>query len=225
MPMLRFATVNSTRRSSRSSTTWRITTASNTIPWPTLPTQRRRSGDPEKLEAYIASLNKPPYNETPSFDQLLARAFFAGQRKDADAALKALRAACDCVRTTDDRPVMTEYQYAEACEWLYQDTGDPRFIAELLDWARKQQTVQPTMAWAYSMQYQYEKPGAARTRALAMTEYLDPASPRITKASQGERAIARAWLAHTLPSNQTPRPVHRQPIRSPGRIPTLPAKC
>jgi len=153
-----------------------------------------KSGDPEKLEAYVVSLNKPPFSEPVSFDQLLAKAFFAGQRKDADAALKALQEAVRLRPYTDDRPVMTEYQYAEACEWLYQDTGDPRFVTELLDWARKQETVQPTFAWAYSMQYEFEKPGATRTRALAMTEYLDPASPRITKASQAERAAAKAWL-------------------------------
>ena len=153
-----------------------------------------RSGDPGKLEAYVASLANPPYNEPSSFDQLLAKAFFAGQRKDADTALKALGEAVRLRPYTDDRPVMTEYQYAEACEWLYQDTGDPRFVTELLDWVRKQETVQPTFSWAYSVQYEYERPGAARTRALAMTEYLDPASPRITKASQGERAAAKVWL-------------------------------
>jgi hypothetical protein len=95
---------------------------------------------------------------------------------------------------TDDRPVMTEYQYAEACEWLYQDTGDPRFVTELLEWTRKQQSVQPTFGWIYSMQYEYERPGAARTRALAMTQFLDPASPRISKATPSERAAAKAWL-------------------------------
>jgi hypothetical protein len=158
-----------------------------------------RSGDPEKLEAYVESLNSPPYNEAPSFDQLLAKAFFASQRKDANAALKALTEARRLRPYTDDRPVITEYQYAEACEWLYQDTGDPRFVAELLDWARKQQTVQPNLAWAYSMEYEYERPGAARTRALAMTEYLDPASSRITKASQAERAAAKAWLEEHPP--------------------------
>ena len=152
------------------------------------------TGDPEKLEAYIESLDRPPYNETTRFDQLLAKAFFAGKRNDADTALKDLRAALRVRPYTEDRPVMTEYQFAEACEWLYQDTGDPRFVTELLDWVRKQQAVQPIMAWAYSMEYEYEKPSAARTRALAMTEYLDPASPRITKASQAERAAAKAWL-------------------------------
>jgi hypothetical protein len=152
------------------------------------------NGDPEKLEAYINSLNSPPYNEVPSFDQLLAKAFFAGRRKDADGALKDLREALRLRPYTDDRPVMTEYQYAEACEWLYRDTGDSRFVTELLDWARKQETVQPFLAWAYSMQYEYERPGAARTRALAMTEYLDRASPRISKASLAERAAAKAWL-------------------------------
>jgi hypothetical protein len=153
-----------------------------------------KSGDPEKLEGYIERLNGAPYNEMPSFDQWLAKAFFAGQRKDLNTALKALQTALRLRPYTEDRLVLTEYQYAEACEWLYQDTGDPRFLAELLDWARRQQMVQPTQAWAYAMQYQYEKPGAARTRALAMTEYLDPASPRIAKASKTDRAAAKTWL-------------------------------
>jgi tetratricopeptide (TPR) repeat protein len=165
------------------------------------------SGDPEKLEAYIESLNSAPYNEVPTFDQLLAKAFFAGQRKDANVALKALREARRLRPYTDDRPVMTEYQYAEACEWLYQDTGDLRFVAELLDWARDQQTVQPILAWTYSMEYEYESPGAVRTRALAMTEYLDPGSPRITKASQAERAAAKAWLNEHPPFRSTKKDV------------------
>jgi hypothetical protein len=163
------------------------------------------TGDPEKLEAYIDSLNRPPYNETLSFDQLLAKAFFAGQRKDANSALKDLRAALRLRPYTEDRPVMTEYQYAEACEWLYQDTGDPRFVVELLDWARRQQTVQPFMAWPYSMEYEYEKPGPERTRALAMTEYLDPVSPRIAKASRAERAAAKTWLDEHPPFRSTKR--------------------
>ena len=158
-----------------------------------------RTGDSEKLEAYIDSLGRPPYNETLSFDQLLAKAFFAGYRKDADAALKDLRAALRLRPYTEDRPVMTEYQYAEACEWLFQDTGDVRFVAELLEWARRQQTVQPVMAWAYSMEYEHAKPGAERTRALAMTGYLDPVSPRIARASQAERAAAKVWLEEHSP--------------------------
>jgi hypothetical protein len=153
-----------------------------------------KTGDPEKLEAYMAGFDGAPQKEIPTFDLWLGKAFFAGQRKDSDAALAALRTALRLRVFTDDRPVLTEYQYAEACEWLYHDTQDRRFIAELLDWVKKQQAVQPTMAWAYAMQYQYETPGAARTRALAMTEYLDPASPRIMKASRDERGAAKAWL-------------------------------
>jgi hypothetical protein len=165
-----------------------------------------KSGDPEKLEAYVISLNNPSNGEPPSFDQVLAKAFFAGQRKDADTALKSLREAVRVRPYTDDRPVMTEYQYAEACEWLYQDTGDPRFVTELLDWTRKQQSVQPTFAWIYSMQYEYERPGAARTRALAMTQFLDPASPRISKATPSERVAARAWLEEHAPFHPEKKP-------------------
>jgi tetratricopeptide (TPR) repeat protein len=156
-------------------------------------------GDPERLEAYIESLSRPPYNESPSFDQWLAKAFFAGKRRDTNTALMDLRAAVRLRPYTDDRPVLTEYQYAEACEWLYRETGDPRFVDELLDWARKQQAVQPIMAWAYTVQYQYEKPGAARTRALAMADYLDPTSARTASATRAEHGSAQAWFAEHRP--------------------------
>ena len=181
-----------------------------------------KSGDPEKLEDYIGRFNAAPYNEIPSFDQWLAKAFFAGQRKDANTALEELRVAVRLRPVTDDRPVLTGYQYAEACEWLYRDTGDARFIVELLDWTRKQQAVYPTVAWAYAMQYQYERPGAARMRALAMTEYLDPASPRIGMASRDERVAARAWFDQHSPfhsNSKTVAPAGNQTTRADFSIP------
>jgi hypothetical protein len=55
------------------------------------------------------------------------------------------------------------------------------------------------------MEYEYEKPGPERTRALAMTEYLDPVSPRIAKASRAERAAAKTWLDEHPPFRSTKR--------------------
>ena len=95
--------------------------------------------------------------------------------------------------------MLTSYQYAEACEWIYRDTRDAKFLTMLLDWAKKYQLINPTQAWAYAMQYDYEKPGAERNRSLAMTLYLDPASPRIRTASATETEAARAWLKKNNP--------------------------
>src|SRR5262249_13136967 len=105
-----------------------------------------QTGDREKLEQYLE-----PRKVNPDFDVWLARAFFAAGRKDADSALSALQRALRSRPNTDYRPVLTEYQYAEACEWLFRDTHDARFSAALLEWAKRFQTVQPTQAWAYAI--------------------------------------------------------------------------
>src|ERR1700733_7290197 len=100
---------------------------------------------------------------------------------------------------SDDRPMLAEFQYAEACEWLYQDTHDTRFLTTLLDWAKRHQRIQPVYAWAYAFQYAYEKDAQERRRALAMTYYLDPAAAHIQKASKDELSQARAWLRDNKP--------------------------
>lgn len=147
-----------------------------------------KTGDTVGLEKYVQGLTNH------DFDYWLARAFFAGVRKDVAAAQSALEAAFRARPHTDYRPIMTEYQYAEACEWLYQETHDARFIAMLLDWVKSHQRIQPTHAWAYAMQYTYEKTAPDRMRALALTYYLDPASERITGAPKSDVDRAKSWL-------------------------------
>jgi hypothetical protein len=95
--------------------------------------------------------------------------------------------------------MLPEFQYAEACEWLYQDTRDPRFLASLLDWTKRYQQIHPVYAWAYDMQYAYEKDPEERRRALAMAYYLDPSAAHIQKASKEDIAQAKAWLRNHPP--------------------------
>jgi hypothetical protein len=147
-----------------------------------------KSGDAVGLEKYVEAL---PIQD---FDYWLSRAFFAGVRKDVSASQSALAMAFRTRPHTDERPIMTEYQYAEACEWLYLETRDPRFTAMLLDWAKAFQRLQPTYAWAYAMQYTYEKPGNDRMRALAFTHHLDPASERTKDAPKADLDRAKAWF-------------------------------
>lgn len=147
-----------------------------------------KTGDSVGLEKYVEAL---PDQDS---DYWLARAFFAGARKDVSAAQSALTMAFRTRPHTDQRPITTEYQYAEACEWLYLETHDARFAAMLLDWAKVFQRLQPTYGWAYGMQYMYEKPGNDRMRALAFTDYLDPASERIKGAPKADLDRAKAWF-------------------------------
>ena len=65
------------------------------------------------------------------------------------AAALAMPAAAQEETYVGDPPqlVSAHYQFAQACEWLYRDTKDPRFAATLLDWARGYQSIQPTVAW------------------------------------------------------------------------------
>ena len=55
------------------------------------------------------------------------------------------------------------------------------------------------MAWSYAVEYQYSKDPQARTRALAIAQYLDPASERIRGASKAEVEQARAWMVSKNP--------------------------
>lgn len=148
-----------------------------------------KTGDAVGLEAYVEGLKTRR-----SFDAWLAKAFFAGARKDVNGAAAALVTAFRNMPEFDDRPMLPEFQYAEACEWLYQDTRDPRFLASLLDWTKRYQQIHPAYAWAYAMQYAYEKDPQERRRALAMAYYLDPSSAHIQKASKEEISQAKAWL-------------------------------
>jgi hypothetical protein len=152
-----------------------------------------KTGDKEGLEKYLES------HGMESFDTWLALGFFAAARHDSEAALKALRSAFRLRPNSDFRPILSEYEYAQACEWLLQDTGDARFKEALLDWVRKHELIQPAQGWAYAMQYTYEKPGPERTRALAMTRYLSPTSNRIKSASKTEVDAAEAWFSENNP--------------------------
>jgi hypothetical protein len=161
-----------------------------------------------------------------TYDRLLARAVIAGAEKDVNAAQALLRSAFNIRPNTDYRPVLTEYEYAEVCEWLYGETRDPRFAEMLLGWTEEYEKIQPAHAWAYAMEYAFAKPGERRVRALAMTLYLDPSSERIKQAPNDELVQARKWLARKNPfrmndsrGSRTASDPSRFPVTGPIRFP------
>ncbi len=120
-------------------------------PFRTLRTPLPRPATRLGSELYIEAL--PDTEE--DFDVWLSRAYFAAVRKQPDLAAAALTRAFNVRPHSDALPLLTEYQYAQACEIVGKETGDARFTRMLLDWARKHQKVQPAYAWAYAVEAQY----------------------------------------------------------------------
>jgi hypothetical protein len=160
-----------------------------------------KTGDKARFEAFMES--RPDADQ--DFDIWLGRAFFAAVRRDSAKADAALERAFNVRPHTDHRPLMSEYQYAEACELVRRETGDVRFERRILKWAKAHQRIQPTHAWAYAMEAQYSRIPMEVTRALSMTLYLDPASPRLKGFTPAQLAAARAWLREHKPFTNSAR--------------------
>src|SRR6185295_18629439 len=105
-----------------------------------------KSGNGETLERYLdGSLIQHPNMR---FEVNLGKAFFAGARGEHAEALKHLKVVRNNRPHTESRPIFTEYQLAEACEWLFQDTGNTAYRDFALDWVRKYQRLAPMYSWA-----------------------------------------------------------------------------
>jgi tetratricopeptide (TPR) repeat protein len=159
-----------------------------------------KSGDRGGLEHFLDSLPHPEME----FDIMLSKATFAAVRKDSEAAHKYLLRAFRVRPHGDSRPMLTEYEYAEVCEFLAAETGSDTFKYMLIDWAHRQQKMQPTHAWGYAVEAQYGTPSLQSDRALAMALYLDPASPRLAGVDAKRRSAAQAWLKANNPFLKQP---------------------
>jgi hypothetical protein len=91
------------------------------------------------------------------------------------------------------------YQLIEACELLFEDTGKAAYREQALDLARLYQHVNPLDSWGYAVEAKYTKNEHDRTRALAMTLYLDRRSYHISSFSKEELEKAERWLEKNNP--------------------------
>jgi hypothetical protein len=133
------------------------------------------------------------------FDYYLAKAVIAGIGGKHDEAMRQAQLALHRRPFTEQRPIYTEYQFAELCEWLFEATQEPRYRALALDWARKNQVQQPWFSWAYSIEAKLSSDPQARRRAMAMTHYLDPGSERLARLPQNEVKAAVQEFANRNP--------------------------
>ncbi len=136
-----------------------------------------KEGDPAAVDPLLAKI-LPRYR---GFDYYLAKGIVAGLAGHTKDALKLLRLAFYHRPYTGERPLYTEYQYAELVERLYQATHQDAYRKLALDWVKKVEVFTPWYAWPYAMQAELETDRVARGRAIAMAEYLDPGSERLSK--------------------------------------------
>lgn len=162
-----------------------------------------KTGDKLGVEEFVGKVADPAGD----FDVWLAKAFFAAVKRQPEVAIKALKSASYVRPFTEHRPLMVEYQYAEACELVWKETKDRRAKSLLVEWAKNHQAIQPTHAWAYAVEAEHSTVEADVTRALALTLYLDPQSPRIRKFDAQRIAAAKAWLARNNPFVKPKGPV------------------
>lgn len=154
-----------------------------------------KTGDAPGLEKFLGTLP----NETRGFDYYLALAFFTGLRGETATAVAHLESAFNNRPFTEHRPIFTEYQWAEACEWLYTATGEAKYRDMAIRGAKANQKVQPMYSWAYTMEASLTRSAADRNRALGFALHLDPLSERIARFSQADREKATKWYAANNP--------------------------
>ncbi|TAK63888.1 tetratricopeptide repeat protein [Methylobacter sp.] len=145
-----------------------------------------KMGDAPAVEKYMADFTV----WEKSFDYFLAKAIISGIAGKTEESVKFLKSALYKRPFTEERPLQTEYQYAEICELLYEATGNSAYKEIALDWAKKNQKFQPWFAWAYAMEAKLSNNKAERKRAIAMAFYLDPQSERLGGIPQKEREAA-----------------------------------
>ena len=129
----------------------------------------------------------------------LAKAFAAAGKYDDKAALDNLNAALNRRQYTQGQPVLTEYQFAEACEALYEWRHAKPYRDMALDWAKKYEVIQPLFAWPYALEAKFTDSETDRTRALGFALYLDRNARMISGFDDAERKKASDWFAKHKP--------------------------
>jgi hypothetical protein len=161
-----------------------------------------KTGNSAEVEKILAKFSP----DKQGFDYYVARAVIDGIGGKTDQSLSLLRKGLLRRIFTDGRPVFVEYEYAEICEWLYLATNDAKYKEEALDWARKNQKLQPWYAWPYAMAAKLTSNQTERQRAVSMTVYLDRDSERLATIPKREisAAVKRFGKLNPFLSRQSP---------------------
>jgi hypothetical protein len=102
--------------------------------------------------------------------------------------------------------------YLERRWWLFDATRDARYRAIALDWAKKNQALNPWFAWPWAVEARLSTNPEQRNRAVAMTYYLDRKSRRLGTLPKEEVTKAVKEYANRNPFRRAADPVPKQPV-------------
>jgi len=155
-----------------------------------------KSGDKHKLEVFLDGFSE----KNRGFEYSLSKAFFSGLGGRSDEALQHLKGAFSEKPMNTGMNGITDYQYAEACIWLFEETRETKYRDLALAWVRSYQIMAPTMAWAYALEARYgDAKDQRHDRAVAMALYLDRNSFWLSGVPAADIARGRTWLKRNNP--------------------------
>jgi len=164
-------------------------------PLPYMTLALARSGQAGEAEALVRSFRDRVGSD---FYFLLAQAYVDGLAGRAGEARARLWEAFLLQPDLNDLPIAPPYQLLEACERLFELTGDDAYRKLLVDLAGRTQHRWP-WSWAFTFEAKHGTEPAARRRALALGLYLDRRSDRLASVGEAERRAAEAWLEQNNP--------------------------
>lgn len=169
-----------------------------------------KSGALPDIESYLSEYKKEVGDD---FDYYLSMAFLAEGKNEHREAIKNLNAARYHLENMNGMRLFPGlYQLAEACEWLYEDSKFEGYRDLLLEFAKRRQIIRPVDSWAYAFEAKYAKSDADRTRALAITLYLDKQSEHIAHFSNKQKSKALEWLKENNPFLQSKQKLQQKDI-------------
>lgn len=128
-----------------------------------------------------------------SFEYHIAAAFYFNHLKNDKSAIDHLKLASYRI-SSSNAPFSPWYQLIEACERLYESSHNVTYRELMVSFAKRYQQVYPMYSWAYAVEAKYTQDPDDRRRALAMAQYLDPQSERISHFPESEKQLAMSWL-------------------------------
>ena len=159
----------------------------------------------EYLENEVASRSK-------KFDYWLAKAIINSVKGDIDDSIESLKKAFIAIPFPENRSIFPWYQLAETSEWLFDETGDQRFIEIALNWMQDYQVIQPIYAWSYAFEAKYSKDKLRRVRAIGIADYLDMNSHWLSGVPNGLKLKARKWMKDNNPFSLEKQPEIKESI-------------
>ncbi|GAB1264046.1 hypothetical protein NBRC116492_08550 [Aurantivibrio infirmus] len=150
-----------------------------------------REEDIEKLPDILKIISQS-HSRFRAFDSNLISAVINAHLKNYDESINNLKLALANL-PEDSRPIEDWYQLVEICEWIYNKSGDKRFIDQALIWSKQHQKIIPQSSWAYAFEAKYSVDRESRVRASAFATYLDRHSEWLSDVPEDIRKEGAIW--------------------------------